>query len=736
VIEAPALKRPAAHHLDELNAGQRAAAEYGIAPGARKVPPLLIIAGAGTGKTKTLAHRVAHLVLSGAHPGRILLLTFARRMAFEMTRRVEFICASANAGRTAIPASSFEWSGTFHAVGARLLRLYAHCIGLEPNFSILDRGDAADLLDLVRDDLGFAQTRGRARFPKKGTCLAIYSHAVNARAPLKDTLDRAFPWCADWESELTALFGHYVAAKQAQGVLDYDDLLLYWARMMEVEEVARLVAGRFDHILVDEYQDTNGLQAGILLGLAPQDSGLTAVGDDAQAIYSFRAATVRNILDFPQAFTPPAAVLKLEQNYRSSAPILDACNRVIGHARERYTKDLFSKRSGGARPVIAMVPDEAAQVQFVIDRILANREAGMKLQDQAVLMRASHHSSQLEVELTRRNIPFVKFGGLKFLEAAHVKDVLSILRWAENPRDQVAALRVLKFLPGVGPAIARRAFDAISGNADGAGPAGAGTGPAASLSGNDASAAPLGAAAASGVLFGPVTGFAALAGFPAPPAAQEAWAGLAALMLQLAGSRLWQGDLARVRAWYDPLLELLYDSAQTRLSDLDQLEHIAAGHRSRSAFLTDLALDPPEATGGEAGAPLKDEDWLVLSTIHSAKGQEWRAVAVLNVVDGCVPVDLATGTPEEVEEERRLLYVAMTRAKDDLVLMQPLRYLVRGQSPGGGKHIYAPRSRFITDADLPAFDIVGMPGDGGPGQMPVKPVKAADLKAAMRDMWK
>jgi len=699
VIDTPAALRPAApHHLDELNTGQRAAAEYGITPGgARNAPPLLIIAGAGTGKTKTLAHRVAHLVLNGAHPGRILLLTFARRMAAEMARRVEVICARANFGHAAIPASSFEWSGTFHAVGAQLLRLYAHCIGLDPNFSILDRGDAADLMDLVRDDMGFAETRGRARFPKKGTCLAIYSYAVNARTPLKDTLGRAFPWCADWEKELTTLFGNYVATKQAQGVLDYDDLLLYWAKMMEVEDVARLVAGRFDHILVDEYQDTNSLQADILFGLSPQGTGLTVVGDDAQSIYSFRSATVRNILDFPQAFVPPAATLKLEQNYRSSQPILEACNRIIGHAKERYTKDLFSNRQGGQKAVIAMVPDEAAQVQFVIDRVLANREAGMELMQQAVLMRASHHSSQLEVELTRRNIPFVKFGGLKFLEAAHVKDVLSILRWAENPRDQVAALRVLKFLPGVGPAVARRAFAVLGGAPD---------------------------------------GFAALAGFTPPPAATQAWEGLVGLMTHLSASKEWKGDLTRLRLWYDPLLEALYDSPHTRLGDLDQLEQIAASHRSRSAFLTDLALDPPEATGAEAGVPVKDEDWLVLSTIHSAKGQEWRAVTVLNVVDGCIPVDLATGTEAEVEEERRLLYVAMTRAKDDLVLVQPMRYMVRGQAPGGGKHIYAPRSRFITDADLPAFEIVGMPGDSGLPQMPVRPVKAVDLKAAMRDMWK
>jgi DNA helicase-2/ATP-dependent DNA helicase PcrA len=693
----PSSTQAPASHLDELNAGQREAAGHGIGDLRRgePVPPLLVIAGAGTGKTTVLAHRVAHLVLSGAAPGRILLLTFARRMAGEMIRRAEAICARA-AGDAAISVNAFEWAGTFHAVGAKLLRLHAHSIGLNPDFSILDRGDAADLMDLVRDDLALSQSA--RRFPKKGTCLAIYSYTVNARAPLADTLQRAFPWCAEWEKELAQLFGAYVAAKQAQDVLDYDDLLLYWAQMMQVESIAQTVAERFDHVLVDEYQDTNALQAGILLGLSPKGQGLTVVGDDAQSIYSFRSATVRNILDFPHAFDPPATVLKLEQNYRSSGPILEACNRVIAHAGERYTKELFTKRNGGQKPVIAMVPDEQAQVTFVVERILANREAGMELREQAVLARAAHHSAMLEIELTRRNIPFVKFGGLKFLEAAHVKDVLAILRWAENPRDQVAAFRVLKLVPGIGPAVARRAFEALGARPD---------------------------------------GFAPLLEFRPPAAAMQAWEGLVKLLLDLAASKEWRGEVTRLRQWYNPIMELAYDSIPTRSSDLDQLEQIAASHRTRASFLTDLALDPPEATSGEAGAPVKDEDWLILSTIHSAKGQEWRAVSVLNVVDGCVPVDLATGTEEEIEEERRLLYVAMTRAKEDLVLMQPMKYMVRGQSPGGGKHVYAPRTRFISDADLASFDIVnahpGQAGNAVPGAAPPRPV---DLKSVMREMWK
>jgi DNA helicase-2/ATP-dependent DNA helicase PcrA len=669
---------------------------FGLQPGTvpARVPPLLIIAGAGSGKTQTLTHRVAQLILSGADPRRILLMTFARRMAAEMTRRVEHICAHALKGRMSVMADAIEWSGTFHAMGAKLLRLQAESIGLAPGFSILDRADAEDLMDLVRDELGLSATRNR--FPKKATCLAIYSHVVNGCATVKQTLLRAFPWCGEWEAALTQLFAAYVRAKQAQNVLDYDDLLLYWAKMMEVPAVAQAVAQRFDHVLVDEYQDTNPLQAAILFGLKPTGAGLTVVGDDAQSIYSFRAATVRNILDFPAHFQPPAATLKLEQNFRSTEPILRACNRVISHAGEGYAKALYSTRHDGTRPALAMVADERAQVDHVIGRVLANREAGMALKDQAVLMRASHHSSQLEVELTRRNIPFVKYGGLKFLEAAHIKDVLAILRWAENPRDQVAAFRVLKLVPGVGPALARRAYATLGGASN---------------------------------------GFAALAQFRAPSVARQTWQGLVALLDALAASKEWKAEIAQLRRWYDPLLELRYDNARTRLNDLDQLAGIAGAHASRVAFLAELALDPPEACGAEAGPPLKDDDWLILSTIHSAKGQEWEAVYVLNVVDGCIPSDLATGTPEEIDEERRLLYVAMTRAKSDLTLMQPLRFYVRGQSLGGDRHVYAPRSRFLTDEDLAAFEVVS-PAAAAAGQASAAPgVLVADLQAAMRQMW-
>src|SRR6266516_267052 len=300
-----------------------------------------------------------------------------------------------------------------------------------------------------------------SRFPRKDTCLAIYSLAINSGAPLKAVLNGSFPWCVEWKKGLRKLFGAYTAAKQRQNVLDYDDLLLYWAEMMNDDDLAIELGSRFDHVLVDEYQDTNRLQPKILLRLKPDGCGVTVVGDDAQSIYSFRAATVRNILDFPEHFQPAADIVTLEQNYRSTQPILDACNRVIRFAKERYTKNLRSDRRSKQKPFLTTVADEASQARFVAQQILDSREAGVLLKNQAVLFRASHHSAQLEIELIRRNIPFVKFGGLKFLEAAHIKDVLSFLRWVENPRDRIAGFRVVQLLPGVGPATAARLLDAV-----------------------------------------------------------------------------------------------------------------------------------------------------------------------------------------------------------------------------------------------------------------------------------
>jgi DNA helicase-2/ATP-dependent DNA helicase PcrA len=554
-------------------------------------------------------------------------------------------------------------------------------------------------MNFVRLELGLAATE--KRFPLKGTCLAIYSRTVNTEESLAAVLGQAFPWCATWEEELRRLFAAYVEAKQAQNVLDYDDLLLYWAAMMAEPALGAEIGARFRHVLVDEYQDTNRLQASVLLRLKPDGRGLTVVGDDAQSIYSFRGATVRNILEFPGCFTPAAAVVTLEQNYRSTQVILDAANAVIDRAAERFTKNLFSERRGGARPRLIDVADEAVQARYVVDHVLEQRERGVPLRAQAVLFRTSDHSLQTELELGRRNVPFVKFGGLKFLEAAHVKNLLACLRWADNPRDRVAGLRVLLLLPGVGPKTAARTLERMGAAAD-----------------------PLDA----------------LARLSAPPACAEDWKALVALISGLGQSTAqrngWPGDLALARAWYEPHLLRLHDNAEARLADLIALENLASTYASRERFLTELTLDPPGATSDEAGPPLLDEDYLILSTIHSAKGQEWNAVYLLNAVDGCVPSDLATATPAEIEEERRLLYVAMTRAKDDLHILVPQRFYVHQQGAGGDRHVYGARTRFIPRDFDHLFDVQAWP----PAAQEEPALRAAappvDLAARMRGMWR
>jgi DNA helicase-2/ATP-dependent DNA helicase PcrA len=679
-------------YLHRLNPEQRRAVEHGVGKG-QIGGPLLVIAGAGSGKTNTLAHRVAHLIVNGADPRRILLMTFSRRAASEMTRRVERIATQVMGTSSGAITDALHWAGTFHGIGARLLREYAPHLGLDQQFTIHDREDSADLLNIVRHDLGFHESK--ARFPAKGTCLAIYSRTVNAQAELAITLKEHFPWAAMWETELRQLFAAYVETKQAQNVLDYDDLLLYWAMMMREPAIASDLGARFDHILVDEYQDPHRLQSAILLGIKPDGRGMTVVGDDAQSIYSFRAATVRNILDYPTSFSPAADIITLDRNYRSTAPILEAANMMIAEAAERFTKDLWTERQSTLKPQLVTVRDETTQANYIVERILEKREGGTALKEQAVLFRTSHHSGPLEIELTRRNIPFVKFGGLKFLDAAHIKDMLALMRWAENPRDRVAGFRVLQLLPGIGPGIAGKVLDTL----------------------NDAPRP-----------------FDALAALPAP-ARSEGWEGLVEVAVDLSQSRDWPTAFSRARLWYEPILEEAHEDAAVRLLDILQLEQIASGFPTRERFLTELTLDPPDVTSDLSGPGLKDEDYLILSTIHSAKGQEWKAVHVLNVVDGCIPSDLGTGSTHELEEERRLLYVAMTRARDELHLVMPQRFFVTQQTKNGDRHMYAQRTRFITRAMLQLYDDILWPA--------LKPISNdllalktnVDLRAQMRTMW-
>lgn len=682
-----------------LNAAQRAAVDFGQRRGeGLTAGPLLIIAGAGTGKTGTLAARVARLVLAGHAPERLLLLTFSRRAAEEMGRRARRIVARA-AGR-APGGARLPWSGTFHGIANRLLREYAANVGLSPGFTVLDRSDAADLLDLARHDLGLS--RQARRFPRKDTCLDIYSRTVNAQAPLDEVLERWFPWCAEWQDEMRRLFRRYVELKQAGELLDYDDLLLYWYHLMQVPALAEALAARFDHVLVDEYQDTNLLQAEIVRRLKPDGCGVTVVGDDAQSIYAFRSANVDNILDFPSQYAPPATVLRLEENYRSTQPILDSTNALMAEATRQYGKRLWSARPSAQKPRYVTVEDDSAQTDYIVQSVLAARETGVELRRQAVLFRNGHHSDGLELELIRRNIPYVKYGGLKFLEAAHVKDFLSLLRLGENPRNRVALFRVMQLLPGMGPANAERAYQWL-GTHD--------------------------------------WQLSALTAFSPPAPAREDWSALVALLVDLARPEAsllegWQAQLEPARRWYQPQLERLYAGAQARVGDLEQLEQIAARYPTRERFLSELTLDPPQASSDLAGAPLLDEDYLVLSTVHSAKGQEWESVYILNVADGNFPNEFATGDPVMIEEERRLLYVAMTRARSALHLLAPLKYHVPGQRRSGDRHVYGARSRFMTPAVMASFEARAHGVSAGEGSARAdRPTARVDIAGRLREQW-
>jgi DNA helicase-2/ATP-dependent DNA helicase PcrA len=650
--------------FDSLNPEQRIAATHGEGP-------LLIVAGAGTGKTTTLAARVSCLLERGVRPERVLLLTFSRRAAREMLERAERQGGHRDAGRV--------WGGTFHAVANRLLRIHGRTLGLSPGFTVLDQSDGADVMNLLREELGFA-SRER-RFPRKETLAQIHSRVVNAGTKLDAVIERHYPWCIDETDDIREIFRAYVARKREQQTLDYDDLLLFWKALAGSPQTGPQVAAMFDHILVDEYQDTNALQADILEAMRPEGTprNLTVVGDDAQAIYGFRAATVHNILAFPERF-PGATIVKLERNYRSTAPILDLSNAVIALSPQRHEKTLWTERTDGTLPVLQACLDENDQADAICRSVLAARERGTPLKEQAVLFRAAHHSDLLEVELLRRNIPFVKFGGLKFLEAAHVKDALAMMRVIENPQDEVAWFRVLQLPEGMGPAAARRVMDQI------------------------------------GVRNEAVSPFVNLLdhSIEVPKGVGEGMQELRSALAGCADEEVLSpsAQLERIRTYLEPVIARKYESVAARLADLDQLALLARGYEARGRFLSELTLDPPASTSDLAGPPSLDEDYLILSTIHSAKGLEWDAVHVIHATDGCIPSDMATGDDEELEEERRLLYVALTRARDELTITYPQRYY-RRQKPRDDVHMYAVVSRFLDvdtvrahlDERAPAIDI-------------------------------
>ena len=645
---------------EDLNDAQHAAV-------AHDEGPLLIVAGAGTGKTTTLACRVAALIERGVRPERILLLTFSRRASREMLARAERATEAHQTGRV--------WGGTFHAVANRLLRLHGRALGLAPDFTVLDQADGADVMNLLREELGFAAKE--RRFPRKETLAAIYSRTVNAGEKLGDVLKRHYPWCLDEADGIREIFRAYTERKREQNVLDYDDLLLFWKALAAASRPAISSPPCSTTCSSTSTRTRTRCRPTSSRGSArPHARNLTVVGDDAQSIYGFRAATVRNILEFPERF-PGATVVTLEQNYRSTPPILAASNAAIALSPQRHEKTLWSERPGERRPTLRTCLDEAEQSDMLCRTVLRHREEGVPLHEQAVLFRAAHHSDLLEVELARRNIPFVKYGGLKFMEAAHVKDALALLRILENPCDEVSWFRILQLPDGIGPATARRLMDQLE----------------VRRLGDEVRLSPL-----VKFLDEPVG---------VPPAAREGVQSLRAVLGDCLADEEGMppaAQIQRLRRFLEPVFARTYEAASARLRDIDQLEALAGGYESRGRFIAELTLDPRRPRATSPGPPLLDEDWLILSTIHSAKGLEFDVVHVIHAADGMIPSDMATGDDDEIEEERRLLYVALTRARDALHVYVPQRYYRR---PRGleDPHSYSQVSRFLLpDSVRSTFD--------------------------------
>jgi ATP-dependent DNA helicase UvrD/PcrA len=633
----------------ELNEEQLEAASFGDTP-------LRVIAGPGTGKTTTLTARVNILLERGVAPERILLLTFTRRSAREIVSRVRAL-RGADQGRRVS-------GGTFHSVAHTTLRRHHAALGLPEGFGVLDRGDAADLLDLVRGEHGIL-SRER-RLPKKDTLAALYSRTVNTGMQLADVMHETTPWCVESLEEVGSLFTAFVARKHSLGLLDFDDLLLYWRVAAQDDALGDVLGSAYDHILVDEFQDVNLLQLDVLVGLRRANPRVTIVGDDAQAIYGFRGATARFLLDAEQYFDD-LTTITLNANYRSSGKILDVANAIATGAPEGFSSILREHVpvSGATQPLLMHCADERDQSESVADRVLELYEEGIALQNQAVLFRASHHSGDLEIELARRRIPFIKYGGLRYLEAAHVKDLLAAFRLADNPRDEMAWFRLFQLMPGVGPAKARRAVNALRAS-DGTIPLSHGEiqprwSEVVNELPDDAHGMSIDLADA-------------LCGKESEPIELHA---------------------ERIRRAIVPLITSSYEDAVVRLEDLGALVLACAGTPRLSDVAAEQALEPPASTGDLAGPPMVDEDWLVLSTVHSAKGLEFDAVHVIHAADGNFPSDMSLGSPEGLEEERRLFYVAITRARRNLAIYVPLRYhhhRVRDD------HSWAQPSRFLSES--------------------------------------
>ncbi len=605
--------------------------------------PVLVIAGAGSGKTRTLVYRVVRLVEEGVPPERILLLTFTRKAAREMLRRAALLLDS---------SCEKVSGGTFHSVAHAMLRTYGRLIGYSPNFTVLDRGDAEDAINLLRASLGLSE-RGR-RFPKKDTLASIFSKAVNQGKTLEEVLHADYPHLLDHLPDIERLFLEYQRYKREHQLMDYDDLLLNWHKvLLEFPEVRREVSRRFEFVMVDEYQDTNHLQAEILRLMTEEHRNVMAVGDDSQSIYAFRGANFRNIFEFPKMF-PETKLIKLEENYRSTQPILDLANAVIARAKQKYTKCLFTKKSGGRKPTVYRAKDETDQSRFVAEEILRLREEGVPLSEIAVLFRAAFHSFDLELELAKRDIPFVKYGGLKLIEAAHIKDVVAHLRILVNPFDILSWNRVLLLLEGVGPRTAEKIIEFLKGSAD------------------------------------PVV---ALSQVRAKPSFERSLYSLVETLNAMRKTKTLEERLELLLEYYAPILERVYhDDYPKREKDLESLLALSQKYETLEEFLADLALEPPESSVAGLEPEHEKEDHLVISTIHSAKGLEWHTVFVISLCEGRFPSAYSVSSEEALEEERRLFYVAVTRARENLFLTYP----VTGYVPGEGRVMLKP-SRFLEE---------------------------------------
>ncbi|PMP66160.1 MAG: ATP-dependent helicase [Thermodesulfobacterium geofontis] len=604
--------------------------------------PLLVIAGAGSGKTKTITCRMAYLVAQGVPPEKILLLTFTRKAGKEMIERASALLKM---------DCDKIMGGTFHSLCQYMLRFYGHLLGYKPNFTILDRSDSEDLINLLRNSLGL--TERKKRFPKKDTLASIYSKMINQQKSLEDILSYEYPQFLDYYYEIEKLFIEYVNYKKEHQLMDYDDLLLNWLEILKnFPQVRKEIGKRFEFIMVDEYQDTNVLQGEIVKYMGESHRNVMVVGDDSQSIYGFRGANYRNIFEFPKLF-PDTKIIKLEQNYRSTQRILDLANAIISNSKIKYTKTLFTVKKEGRKPVLFKAKDETESSKFVAEKILELRESGVKLSQMAVLFRSAYHSFDLEVELTKREIPFVKHGGLKLLESAHMKDFVSFLRIISNPQDYLSWHRVLLLLEGIGPKSTEKIVNFLKNN--------------------------------SSELYHTLDKL--IFQFP-----QKEFKELAILLKELWKNKNYPSEiLINVWNFYKPIFErVYYEDYFKREKDIEGVIALSEKYSTLEEFLTDLILEPLEVTDIEKA--IKDEDYLTLSTVHSAKGLEWHTVFIISLIEGRFPSVYSIHNEEELEEERRLFYVAVTRARENLFLIAPMTIYI----PGEGKTL-AKLSRFIKE---------------------------------------